>query len=126
MSDANGYIQWLNKKLKLNTYSIDNKTKLMNWKINRGQIYTCFLGENIGFEKSKMAARPCIIVSTQRINHESGNVIIIPHPKLQFDSVIQCEDIRCVSKARLSKFICNVRSDDMNNIKKRLKNALQI
>lgn len=31
MSDANGYIQWLNKKLKLNTYSIDNKTKLMNW-----------------------------------------------------------------------------------------------
>ncbi len=152
MSDAQSYIQWLNKKLKLNNYSIQNKAQLLNWKINRGQIYTCFLGENIGFEKSKMSARPCVIVSTQRINHESGNVIVIPlsknikyvrgtnklkypyhfvlkksnYPKLQFDSVIQCEDIRCVSKARLSKYICNVKSDDLKAIRKRLKNALQI
>lgn len=53
MSDAESYIQWINKKLKLNQYSIRNKTQLMNWKINRGQVYTCFLGENIGFEKAE-------------------------------------------------------------------------
>jgi mRNA interferase MazF len=152
MSDAQSYIQWINKKLKLNDHSIRNKAQLKNWKVNRGQIYTCFLGENIGFEKSKLEARPCIIVSTKRINHESGNIIIVPlsknikyepgthklkypyhyvlkksnYPKLQFDSAVQCEDIRCVSKARLSKYVCNVRTDDMISIRKRLKTALQI
>ena len=100
-----------------------------------------------------MAARPCLIVSNQRINHESGNIIVIPfsknikyehgtksrlkypyhyvlrkskYSKLQFDSVVQCEDIRCVSKARLSKYICNVDTTDMKEIRKRIKIALQI
>ncbi len=81
MSDSQSYIQWINKKLKLNDHSIRNKAQLKNWKVNRGQIYTCFLGENIGFEKSKLEARPCIIVSTKRINHESGNIIIVPLSK---------------------------------------------
>lgn len=152
MSDAKSYIQWINKKLKLNEHSIRNQAQLLSWKVNRGQIYTCFLGENIGFEKSRMAARPCIIVSSQRINHESGNVIVVPlsknikcesgtkklrypyhyvlkkskYPKLSFDSAVQCEDIRCISKARLSKYICNVTIEDMKNIRKRIKIALQV
>lgn len=152
MADANDYIKWLNKKLKLQNYFNINKNKLANWKIHRGQIYTCFLGENIGFEKSRMEARPCLIVSTRQINYESGNVIVVPlsknikyqtgtrklkypyhfvlqkskYPKLAFDSVVQCEDIRCVSKARLSTFVCNTDPKDMLQIKKRLKSALQI
>lgn len=152
MSDASSYIAWLNKKLKLNNYFQSNENKLNNWKVNRGQIYTCYLGENIGYEKSKMAARPCVIISTKQINHESGNIIIIPlsknikyvegtkklkypyhyvlkkkdYPKLKFNSAIQCEDIRCVSKARLCSYICNVKPEDMKQIKKRLKSALQI
>lgn len=152
MSDVQNYIQWIYKKMKLNNYSIKNSEKLMAWKLNRGQIYTCFFGENIGFEKSKLAARPCIIISSKQINHESGNVIVIPlsktikykndtqklkysyhyvlrksqYPKLQFDSAVQCEDIRCVSKARLSKYICNVNEDDMKQIQKRIRIALQI
>lgn len=152
MSDAHSYIKWINKKLKLNNHFNKNKERLNNWKVNRGQIYTCFLGENIGYEKSKIEARPCVIVSTKRINHESGNVIIVPfsknikyergttnlkypyhyvlkktdYPKLDYDSVVQCEDIRCVSKARLSTYICNVKHEDMRGIKKRLKEALQL
>ena len=152
MSDANSYIQWLNKKLKLNNYFHKNSTKITQWKVNRGQIYTCFLGENIGFEKSRIEARPCVVVSTQQINHESGNVIVVPlsknikyfpgtkklrypyhyvlkkstYSKLKYDSAVQCEDIKCVSKARLSTYICNVDPKDMLEIKKRLKKALQI
>ena len=152
MSDANAYIKWLNKKLKLNNYFNLNKTRLTRWKVNRGQIYTCFLGENIGYEKSKIEARPCLIVSTKQINHESGNVIVVPlsknikyedgttklkypyhyvlrksdYPKLDYDSAVQCEDIRCVSKARMGKYICSIDTTDLNEIKKRLKKALQI
>lgn len=152
MADANDYIKWLNKKLKLNNHFKLNERRLNTWKVNRGQIYTCFLGENIGYEKSKMEARPCIIISTRQINHESGNLIVVPlsknikyesgtnrlkypyhyvlkkadYPKLSCDSAVQCEDIRCVSKARLCKYICNTKPDDMRGIKKRLKCALQI
>ena len=145
MSDANSYIQWIGKKLKLNNYAKRNQAQLMNWKLNRCQIYTCYLGENIGFEKSRIVARPCIIVSAQQINHESGNIIVIPlsktikyvagtnklkypyhyvlyqskYSKLQHDSAVQCEDIRCISKARLCNYVCNVQSDDMKEINKR-------
>lgn len=152
MSDANSYIKWLNKKLKLNKHFELNKQRLSNWKVHRGQIYTCFLGENIGYEKSRLEARPCLIVSTKQINHESGNIIVVPlsknikyldntemlkypyhyvlkkskYPKLDYDSAIQCEDIRCISKARIATFVCNTDPKDMSQIKKRLKIALQI
>ena len=152
ISDAKTYIQWSAKKLKINDAFFRNEKKLSTWKLNRGQIRTCFFGENIGYEKSKLEARPCIIVSCQQINHESGNVIVVPlsknikyisgtdqlkypyhyvlkkseYPNLAFDSAVQCEDIRCVSKARLCNYICNVKPDDMKEIRKRLKNALQI
>lgn len=152
MSDASSYIQWIGKKLKLNDHAKRNQIQLMNWKLNRGQIYTCFLGENIGTEKSRIAARPCIIVSAQQINHKSGNVIVVPlsktikfeagtnklkypyhyvlyqsnYSKLQCDSVVQCEDIRCISKARLCNYVCNVHPNDMKNIRKRIKTALQL
>lgn len=152
MSDANDYIKWLNKKLKLNNYFKKNERKLNSWKVNRGQIYTCYLGENIGYEKSRIEARPCIIISCKQINHESGNVIVVPlsknikyengtdklrysyhyvlkkeiYPKLSCDSAVQCEDIRCISKARLCTYVCNIKSDDMQRIQKRLKSALQI
>lgn len=99
-----------------------------------------------------MAARPCIIVSREQINKESGNVIVIPlsknikyadqthtslklpyhyalykskYSKLAFDSAVQCEDIRCVSKARLCTYVCNIDPKDMKEISKKIKNSLQ-
>lgn len=119
----------------------------------RGAIYACYMGVNVGFEKSRLEARPCLIVSTDQINKNSGNVIVVPlskdikytkgsktqlaydwhyvlkkakYPSLNYDSVIQCEDMRCVSKARMGKFITKVSSDDMAEIKKRIKRTLQV
>ena len=122
-------------------------------KHSRGSIYSCYLGENIGHEKSRLEARPCLIVSNDGINHSGTNVIIVPlskhiryessdstklkypwhyvlykekYHKLNYDSVVQCEDIRCVSKARLGTFITKISKEDLMENKKRLKTTLQI
>jgi len=151
MANADGFIHWMYKKLKLQTKFTTND--LSSWKVNRGEIYTCYLGENIGYEKSKQAARPCIIVSSDSINHESGNIVVIPlsknikyrdkskgllkynyhyvlkkskYKKLAYDSAVQCEDIRNISKIRLCTYIDHIETIDMNNIKKRIKKALQV
>lgn len=150
---SDDYIVWLYKKLKINNHFVKNQKKISSWKINRGAMYTCYFGENLGHEKSRLEARPCVVVSSNDINYNSSNIIVVPlsknikyadtekkvlkyphhyvlkkknYAKLEYDSVVQCEDIRCVSKARLVNYICNVSKEDMKNISKRIKTALQI
>ena len=144
-------LRWTAHKLKLQDKFVNNNQ--INVKYPRGAIYACYLGENIGHEKSRLEARPCLIVSTNGINFKSTNVIVVPLSKdikykdssntqlkyewhyvlkkskynnLNYDSAVQCEDIRCVSKARMGKYICSIDTTDLNEIKKRLKKALQI
>lgn len=144
-------LRWTSHKLKIqDSFNRNNQCRV---KYPRGAIYACYLGENIGHEKSRLEARPCVIVSTNRINYNSSNVIIVPLTKeikykndssselkyewhyvlkqskyneLNFDSAIQCEDIRCISKSRIGKYICQVTNEDLNEIRKRLKKSLQI
>lgn len=145
------FFRWLPTKLKLQEKFEDNDQKSILFP--RGAVYTCYMGENIGHEKSKLQARPCLIVSTDSINSRSSNVIIVPLStnikysdprtgKLKYqshyvlkkskynmllkDSVVQCEDIRTVSKSRLGQLIVIIDKTDMDNIKKRLKAVLQI
>ena len=113
--------------------------------IPRGRIVNVNYGENIGFEKS--LTRPSIIVSVDSSNQSSGNVLVVPMTKkanktkdgrpfrllksqylllkanytgLAFDSIVQCEDIRSVSKARLGDLLDTVSENDMKEIDKRL------
>ena len=143
--------RWAAHKLKLQEKF--ERKKIWNDRFPRGSVYACYLGENIGDEKSKLVARPCLIVSTDGINYKSSNIIVIPLSKnvkykngstselkyswhyvlkkskytaLNYDSAVQCEDIRSISKARVGKFITKVDVNDMNLIRKRLKSALQI
>ena len=129
-----------------------NKNPVMKGMVNRGDIYACYLGQNIGYEKSRLEARPCLVVSSDNINHKSGNIIVVPLSKnvkrgrgsaqnvlkydwhyilykskykLNFDSLVQCGDIRCISKVRLGRYIDHVDQFDMKNIGKRIKKALQ-
>lgn len=143
--------RWSAHKLRLqDKFTKKNQLKT---KYPRGFIYACYLGENIGHEKSRLEARPCLIVSTNGINFKSTNVIVVPLSKdikyknesstelrfewhyvlkkekyqnLNYDSAVQCEDIRCVSKSRMGKFITKIDNDDMSEIRKRLKKALQL
>lgn len=151
MSKSEDYIKWLYKKFKIQNYFESKTAKLTKWQVYDGQIYTCYLGVNIGHEKSRIEARPCIIVSNNRINSQSSNVIVVPlsknikydvngglkyphhyvlkkknYPKLTYDSVAQCEDVRSISKARISTYICNLNSYDIKEIRKRIKSIFQI
>lgn len=145
------FFRWLPTKLMLQEkFDANNQRSIL---FPRGAVYTCYMGENIGHEKSKLQARPCLIVSTDSINSRSSNVIIVPlstnikysdprtgklrypshyvlkkskYNKLLRDSAVQCEDIRTVSKSRLGQRIVIIDKTDMDNIKKRLKTVLQI
>ena len=142
----------MSNKLRIQDKFIKNNQ--INVKYPRGAVYACYFGENIGHEKSRLEARPCVIVSNNRINYKSTCIIVIPMTKeikyanastkselkyewhyvlkkakyaqLNFDSAVQCEDIRCVSKSRMGKYICAIDKVDMDEIKKRLKRTLQI
>lgn len=143
--------RWMCYKLKLQEKFERNSQIHANYP--RGSIYACYMGINIGHEKSRLEARPCLIISTDEINRKSSNVIIVPlskeikykhgsstelaydwhyvlkkakYNRLNYDSAVQCEDIRCVSKSRMGKFITKIRPEDMNEIKKRLKSTLQL
>lgn len=145
------FFRWAAHKLKIQESF--NKNNQKGTKHPRGAVYTCYFGENIGHEKSRLEARPCVIVSTDGINFKSTNVIVVPlskdikyknssktvlkydthyvlrkskYNKLKFDSVAQCEDIRCVSKARLGKYITKLDNEDMDGIRKRIKRTLQL
>ena len=143
--------RWFSYSLKLQDRFIKNPK--MKGKVNRGDIYACYLGQNIGYEKSRLEARPCVVVSTDNINHNSENIVVIPLSKnikyertpkgklilkydwhyvlyktkykLNHNSAVQCEDIRCISKIRLGRYIDHVDQQDMKNISKRIKSALQ-
>lgn len=144
--------RWMSNKLRIQDRFIRNNQS--NIKYPRGAIYACYFGENIGHEKSRLEARPCVVVSNNRINYNSTNIVVIPltkeikykddktktelkyewhyvpkkttYDKLNYDSAVQCEDIRSVSKARMGKYICKIDVCDMNEIRKRIKKTLQI
>lgn len=145
------FFRWLPMKLKVQEkFERNHQSGTL---FPRGAIYTCYLGENVGHEKSRLEARPCLIVSSDSINSTSSNVIIVPLSKqikyadpsrkilkykwhyvlkkskysaLSYDSAVQCEDIRAVSKSRFGKFIVIIDKYDMDNIRKRLRATLQI
>lgn len=145
-------LKWTFTKIKIHEkHDRNNQAKIL---IPRMSIYTCQMGENIGHEKGANKPRPILVVSNDTINGESSNVIIIPlsttikwkdpvkkklkfashyvlknsrYTKLTDDSAVQCEDIRCVSKARLGVFICMVDEPyDIKEINKRIKYTLQV
>jgi mRNA interferase MazF len=139
-------IKWFGLQTAINEKFIPGKGHFFP----RKAIVTVLLGENIGFEKSG-SARPAICVSNDTNNQFSGNIIIVPltddtnktgkgkkltktqyrllkskYPKLKCDSIVQCEDIRVVSKSRVGDVIDFVHPDDMKEIEKRLKTLLDL
>lgn len=118
----------------------------------RGTVLTAFLGENIGHEKSMM--RPVVILSNEQINRTSSNVIVAPLTDaknkidiktgkvrllpsqyelkksdcsfLTFDSIIQFEDVRSISKERLGTSLGIVPVHVQRNYKNRIKETFGI
>jgi len=72
LSKVSKLINWSSLKLTLHTNSNNAKHR----KVFRGQVYECYLGENVGSEESKL--RPCIILQNDSGNLNSPNTIVAP------------------------------------------------
>lgn len=140
------FIRWISFQTKMN----ENYQGGQGHFFPRSAIVSVFLGENVGYEKS--GKRPAVVVSTDTNNRTNGNIAVIPLTKidnkrdkqgnvrllnsqyklnkskykLTYDSVVQCEDMRVVSKERVGDVIDFVDSTDMQAINKRLKYFLSL
>jgi mRNA-degrading endonuclease toxin of MazEF toxin-antitoxin module len=128
---------------KLNYHRISKFKSSRRRQVLCGQIWYCDLGYNVGTEKNKL--RPVLVISNNKVNNSEKVVVIcITDAKgklnvhnlpvqdswfllhadtyrfLEKDSVLQCEEIRAVSKARLdSKRGCigKLTSEDLALVK---------
>jgi mRNA interferase MazF len=117
--------------------------------IPRGSVAFAQLGENIGHEKCDL--RPVLVISNDQINRTSSNIVIAvltdasnkkdstgrtkllfsqyelfknDFPFLTFDSIIQFEDIKSISKVRIGKPIGMLTSSQMAVFENRIKSTL--
>lgn len=111
----------------------------------RGSVYKVRFGENVGHELNK--ARPAIVVSSTDFNKKrSGLVVVVPltenlqygkdgkvpkypwhyflykkdHDFLRLDSTVECEQIRCINRNRIIKYMGNLDHEEMEKITKKL------
>lgn len=126
------YLEWFKNKLYLNAIAPSAKNRL----IYRGQVYRCNLGLGIGSEECK--ERPCVILQYNSANKTSPNTLVAPithttstlpivvpiaekrdsFGKLILDGNVLLGNITCVSKARLSDYITNLSTEEMNAVDK--------
>lgn len=116
----------------------------MSQPVQRGEIYLADLKPTIGSEQD--GVRPVLIVSRDAINKYSPVVIIVPltdasnktrvyptHVKfnagiggLLLDSIAVCEQIRTISKTRLTKRYGKVGRTEMASIEAAIKIAIDL
>lgn len=70
---------WHLKKVSMSKKFIDEEETQKSRNMARGSVHLCELGENIGSEQGD--ERPVIIISNNRINSTSSNVLVIPLSK---------------------------------------------
>ena len=142
---------WTKDKVNYNRISKFNTNK--HRQVLHGQIWFCDLGYNVGTEKNKM--RPVLVMSNNKINNsekvvqdswfllysdtEDEEKQVIPgrtipasmhtYEFLDKDSMIQCEEIRAVSKSRLDAnrgCIGTLTPEDFNLVKGKFKRAYNL
>ena len=139
---------WTQTKHRLCMERIDHNQSIKRKRIYQGSIYTCNIGENIGFEQGMPPngnPRPALVISSDFHNATSESVIIAPlstkfrldnkkrpvikaqyilykktYDFLRADSVVKIDKIREVDKIRLGNHIGDILQEDMNRIIKRL------
>lgn len=132
---------WESNKEDISRKNINDKIRIKKRYAFNGSIYLINFGENIGDEINKK--RPALVVSNNNYNCCSTNVVVLPITKkqifkgketflpkyssqyflfkldynfLDFDSCVECEQIRTVSKARILKYLGNLKDDDKEKI----------
>ena len=108
----------------------------MDRKVYQKQVYTCELWGSLGSEQGKQ--RPCLIIQNDIGNKVSPTTIILPISKKKkkypfqyslykkdydfFDceeNTVLCEQVRCVDKSRIVRYLGTISDEDYENIYKR-------
>ncbi|MFR0525132.1 type II toxin-antitoxin system PemK/MazF family toxin [Ligilactobacillus salivarius] len=134
--------KWNLKKKELAKNAINNKLNSSNI-FKQRSIYYAQLGENIGFELNQ--THPVLVVSKDTYN-STGTAIVAPlssgkirngkhilncqyilykekYPFLSKDSVIKCDQIRCISSYRLLSKLGYVSEEDWKKISLRIRST---
>lgn len=136
------HLDWLKTKLYLdfNSYHAVNRV------VKRGEVYWYHVGYNIGNELSKETPRPCVILQKSFINKHSSNVIVAPithsasilpclvpiksrfssSGKTILDGNINVSGLMCVSKIRLTEYICTLSKEELKAIDEALAQQLDL
>ena len=104
---------------------------------SRGEVWRVDLHPPVGHEQG--GVRPALIVSVDQFNHGAADLVVVlpitkkdkgiashvrvaPGPTNGLDvvSYIKCEEVRCVSKRRLSKYIGSTDSKTMQEVEYRV------
>ena len=140
LSGSQEYIRWLRKSLDLDTLA----SKMKNRIVNRGAVYYCHFGINIGSEQEEY--RPCVVLQHRNGNIASPNTIVAPitHTKSTLGTVVQIapqkdsngkvvldgyallSNIVTVSKARLGDFITDLTKKEMDDIDAALAQSIDL
>lgn len=144
-------LKWTREKILLDEneksrqyYHLRNKKINKPRVVKRGYVYGANLGKNIGSEQNGHS-RPVVVIQETADNVNSPTIIIAPltdahdksgnmkrllpshilinDPKLSKESIIKLEHCRCISKNRLTEFMCNLNKDKKvtNEINEKLK-----
>ena len=141
LSNATDYLKWVSTKAQLNNYADKAKTRV----VNRGDVYWCHFGINIGSEISKTTPRPAVIIQNYNGNRVSSNIIVVPithnsskapylvpivpiedtiSGKVVLDGSVNTANIICASKARLGDKIGKLSNADMRKIDKSIAQSI--
>lgn len=107
-------------------------------RIHRGQIYYADLSPVIGSEQGGL--RPVLIIQNEVGNAHSPTTIIAPitskvgkpnlpthvECKLLKDSIILCEQLRCIDKRRLKNLIMSLDEQTMTRVNDAIKISLEV
>lgn len=142
LSRVGKYLDWFKRKLFLDKVAPTAKNRF----VKRGQVYWCEFGIGVGSEMSKETPRPCVIIQKTSINKNSPNTIVVPithdkdslpclvpikeyfdnNGKKILDGQANVSNIVCISKSRLTKQICQLENDELEEIDKRIMCQLDI
>ncbi|WP_342471654.1 type II toxin-antitoxin system PemK/MazF family toxin [Metasolibacillus sp. FSL H7-0170] len=142
--------EWKEEKECLATSFFDKERQIKEIKVSKGEIFNCYIGENIGHEQSN--SRPVLIISSDFFNQKTSTVTVAPlstnvvtkiikkggrtrkvlkfksqyllHEKnctfLEADSVVKLDQLKTVCKSRLLDKLGCIEDEDIMRINKKL------
>lgn len=110
----------------------------------QGDIYICNLQD--GIDSEQCGSRPCVVLQLDILNQTSNNVIIVPITKQRKKQLpthvllskekyeffnynintVLCENIRCISKNRLEKYVGKIDEEDLEKILDAKENSFRL